>query len=481
MVYLAAIALYLTFLIGVGVYKSRAVQTPDDFMVAGRRVSAWFLAGSLVCTWMGSGSLFGGSGRAFREGFSTLWMSAGAWAGILLVYSLAHRVRRIAQYTVPDILEMRYTPAARLLATLAIVIAYLTITSYQFIGGGRLLHILTGVQPIYGQAITGALVVTYAILAGMLSVVALDIFNGILITGGVLIAAPFVLAAAGGWEGVAATLPPSHFTLFGRPGVAPALGLFFPTFFLLLGESSMYQKFMSARDGQAARHAVIGMIIGVMVVEIVLGATAIFGAAIYWDDPIFVEADGTFQARATETIILQVARCDVPPLVGVLLLTGAVAIVFSTASTFLLVPSTSLVRDIYQRFINPQAKPGAVIALQRCSILALGVAAFLASSFFESILDMALYAYTMVGAAVTPALLGAFLWRRVTETAGTVSIAAGVLVTIGYAASNALGLTELDYDLIVYPAGGASILCLVWVSLITKPSPESKWRPFWST
>ena len=54
MLYAAAIVLHLTFLIGVSVY------TPDDFMVAGRRVSAWFLAGTLVCTWMGSGSLFGG-------------------------------------------------------------------------------------------------------------------------------------------------------------------------------------------------------------------------------------------------------------------------------------------------------------------------------------------------------------------------------------------------------------------------------------
>ena len=135
--YICAIAGYLLFLIAVSIYRSRAVKTQDDFMVAGRRVSTLFLVGSLVCTWIGSGSLFGGAGRAFREGFSALWMSAGAWVGIAVIYFLAHRVRRVAQYTVPDILEMRYTPAARLLGTAAVVIAYLTIASYQFIGGGR--------------------------------------------------------------------------------------------------------------------------------------------------------------------------------------------------------------------------------------------------------------------------------------------------------------------------------------------------------
>ena len=198
MIYVWAIALYLVFLIFVSVSRSRRVKTQDDFMVAGRGVTTMFLVGTLVCTWIGSGSLFGGAGRAFRHGFSALWMSAGAWVGLLIVYYLAPRVRRIAQYTVPDILEIRYNAASRVLGTVAIIIAYLTIASYQFIGGGRLLEILTGVDQRYGQAIVCGLVVVYTIMAGMSSIVVLDVFNGILITVGILIAAPLALAGAGG-------------------------------------------------------------------------------------------------------------------------------------------------------------------------------------------------------------------------------------------------------------------------------------------
>jgi len=470
MIYLWSIGIYLAFLIVVSVYKSRRVKTQDDFMVAGRNVSAVFLVGTLVCTWIGSGSLFGGAGRAYRNGFSALWMSAGAWVGIAIVYFLAHRVRRIAQYTVPDILETRYTPAARLLGTLAIVIAYLTIASYQFIGGGRLLNILTGVDPMVGSAITCGLVIVYTVLAGMLSIVALDVFNGLLITAGVLLAAPLVLKAAGGWSVLTQTLPAEHFTVFGSLGVLPALGLFFPTFFLLLGESSMYQKFMSAFDERAARRAVIGMIAGVVLIETILNATAVFGAGIYQGDPALGNG---------ETIILQLARYDLPVVAGVVLLAGAVAIIFSTANTFLMIPSTNLTRDVFQRFLRPDASPSTLIWFQRGSIVVLAVISFIVSSFFESILDMALYAYTMVGAAVTPALLAAFLWRRVTPAGGTSSIAAGMLVTVGFAVSNAVGLTQWDYNYIIYPAGAASILCLIVVSLATPASPEAKWRPFW--
>ena len=162
MIYLWVIGIYLVFLIGVSLYKSRSVKTQDDFMVAGRSVPWYFLVGTLVATWIGSGSLFAGAGRAYREGFSALWMSSGAWLGLLLVYYLAGRVRRIAQYTVSDILETRYHPVARLLGTVAIIIAYLTIAGYQFMGGGRLLSILyPSLDPKTGMAIIGLLVVVF--------------------------------------------------------------------------------------------------------------------------------------------------------------------------------------------------------------------------------------------------------------------------------------------------------------------------------
>ena len=156
MIYVAVVVVYLLVLFAVGLSKMRTVKTQEDFMVAGRKTPWLLLVGTLVCTWIGSGSLFGGAGLAFRMGFSELWMSAGAWAGIACIYFLAHRVRRIAQFTLSDILETRYNQWARVLGTISITIAYLTIAGYQFRGGGRLLNILTGMDPLYGGMITCA-------------------------------------------------------------------------------------------------------------------------------------------------------------------------------------------------------------------------------------------------------------------------------------------------------------------------------------
>jgi SSS family solute:Na+ symporter len=476
--YIIAVIIYVLLLMGVGIYKSRSIKTQDDFMVAGRKTSTLFLVGTLVSTWIGTGSLFGGAGLAFRMGFAQLWMSAGAWLAIIIVYFLAHRVRRISEYTVPDILERRYNSTARILGTVIIIIAYLTIAGYQFRAGGRLLNILLGIDPRIGGAIACGVVIIFTVVAGMLSIMSIDIFNALMKTFGMIIALPLVYFAIGGAEQVA-KLPADRFEIFGQNDWVWAMGVFFPTFFLLLGESSMYQKFFSAKDESSARKAVIGMVIGVVVLETLLCALAVVGSSKYFTLQPFANPDGTLDKATTETIILQLARFDLPLIAGMILLCAAVAMMLSTATSFLMIPSTNVTRDIYQRFINPQISQTTIVRFQRIAIVILGVIAYVVASFFKSILDMAFTAYTMVGAGITPALLAAFLWKRVTIQGGVASIIAGLGVPLVITIANFI-LTEplMDTDYIILPSAAASIICLIGVSLMTNPSPEDKWKPF---
>jgi len=493
MIYLAVVVVYLLVLFAIGLSKMRSVKTQEDFMVAGRNTSWLLLAGTLVCTWIGSGSLFGGAGLAFRMGFAELWMSAGAWVGIACVYFLAHRVRRIAQYTLSDILETRYNKWARILGTLSITIAYLTIAGYQFRGGGRLINLLTGMDPLYGGMITCAIAISFTVIAGLVSIIAFDIINGVIMTLGVVVGVPMALSALGGWQAVQQNLPADHFAVFGANDWIWAAGVFFPTFFLLMGEGSMYQKFFAARDEKEARKAVIGMIVGVILIETLLCTLSVVGSSKYFTMLPFANAEGTLNKSETETIILQLARHDLPVPAGVLLIAAGVAIILSTANTFLMIPSTNVTRDLYQRFINPNASQEKIVALQRWMIVVLGVIAFIVAGFFKSILDMAFTAYTIVGAGVTPALLAAFLWRRTSIAGGVASIAAGMLTTILITIANfalagstwswevfGVKLLPMETDYIILPALLASLSALFIVSLATPPPPAAKWRPFWT-
>jgi SSS family solute:Na+ symporter len=462
--YLYAILAYLGVLVFLGLYQSKNLKTGDDFLVAGRTLPARVLVFTLLATWIGSGSLFGGAGLGYRAGFPALWQSAGAWTGIALVFFLAHRVRRLAKYTMPDVLELRYGPAARVLGTIVVVIAYTTIAAYQFRGGGRLLNMVADIDVAQGALITMVFCVAYTSLAGMLSVAYLDVGNGLAMLVGVSLAVVFLIGHAGGIGPAFDGLRPDQVALFGTlDPIADAGALFLPTMLLLMGEANMYQKFFSAKSEGAARRAVVAWIIGTIVVETLIVSVGVFGSAAI---PGLTTGD-------SEAIVIRVAGSILPPALGILLLCGAAAIIVSTANSFLLTPASALMRDVYQKSINRHATDKQILFYTRLMVMLLGVAGFVALRFFETILQMALWAYTMYGAAITPALLAIFLWPRVTRAGGVSSISAGMVTTMGWEAY-ARSAGGYPYGLAtVYPALVLSLIALVGVSLAT-PAPTAE-------
>jgi len=318
--------------------------------------------------------------------------------------------------------------------------------------------------------------------------VTVDVFNGIVITLAVLLALPYMIFEMGGVGQVLERLPAEHTTVLGGHNALWVIGVSLPTFLLILGESGMYQKFFSAKNARAARQAVLGMVAGIIVIETTLALLAIVGRAAF---PDLMEQTSVVGRAASETVILYMARHGLPTVGGMVLLAAAIAIVLSTGNTFLLVPSTNVSRDIYQRFINPNASERQKVNVQRIFIIVFGALGLVLLTQFQTVLSMALYAYSLVGASLTPALLACFLWKRVTPQGGVACIAGGLGSIVGVRLLNTLGVsftatlsgTEFDFassDYIVIPGVLASVGLLIVVSLLTKPSPPEKWQPFFA-
>lgn len=484
-VYLITVIVYLALMVVISLVQVRRVHgQQEEFMVGGRHVSTFMMVTTLIATWTGAGSLIGGAGLAYRQGYSELWMSVGAWLAILVVYKLAGRVRHIAEYTLPDILEKRFGGAARIMGAVALIIGATTIVGYQFKGGAFVLELVAGIPWKTGVALIAGMVILFTALAGMESIVHLDLVNGILIVAGIVIAVPLVLMNMGSVSEIRAALPPEHLTVLGGHSWVWAIAVFLPTFFLLLGEPSMYQKFFSTKDEATARRAVVGWIIGIFVVDVLICTLAILGRAKY---PHLIIEGGA------EKVILEIARFGLPTWAGVLLLAGGMAVVFSTANSFLLAPATNLTHDIFQRFIARGASQHTIVLINRLSIIVLGLLAYVLLTRFRNVLSMSLAAYTMIGAALTPAILAAFFWRRATTAGGLSSIAGGMIATIAtkmlvdlpgvqayFRARFGIPGAELG-EYIIIPAFFVAVVLLVVVSLCTKRQTEDQIAPFFAS
>lgn len=471
--YILLLAVIVVVLLVVSLSRIRKVKTKADFLVAGRSLPAYVLVFTLLSSWIGAGSLFAGAENAYRNGFAALWQPAGGWAGLLIIYFVAPRARRFAQFTIPDLLETRYNTTARILGIIAILFAYTAITSYQLKGGGDILHLATGIDNTAGMYIIAAFVIAFTAFAGMSSVAYMDVVIGILITITCFIAMPLLLGRLGGWAGLHRALPPDRFQVLGHLTLTKALEYFFPTFLLMLGNQSMYQKFFSAKSEKDARVAVVGWIVGTVILETLIVALAVFGSAIF--------GPGTELAGKPRETIPFIARNALPPWIGALLMGAVFAKVISTANNYLFSPATNLVNDVYTRFINRDASQGSILKVSRVLVVLLGIFALAQGAYWTSILAMALYAYTVYSAAITPVVMAAFFWRRATAAGAVTSIALGTVVTVAwnYGGKNFLPPAWAERDAI-FPALAVSLVALVVVSLLTRAPAREKWAPFFA-
>jgi solute:Na+ symporter, SSS family len=476
--YAIVLAVIVLSLLTVSLARLGKVKTKADYLVAGRSLPAFVLVFTLLSSWIGSGSLLGGAENAYKHGFVALWQGAGGWAGLLLIYFIAPRARKFAQYTIPDLLEARYNQTSRILGVIAILFTYTAITSYQLIGGGDILHLIF---PAYitadlGKYILAAFVILFTAIAGMSSVAYMDVAIGLLATITLLIAMPVLTHLAGGWTNVRASLPATHFQFFGDLSVIQAIELFFPTCLLLLGNQSMYQKFFSAKSEKAATRAVVGWLIGTVILETVIVVIAIVGSVLF--------PSGEVHDRPREIL----AYCGLHgfhgskplQLLGALLMGAIFAKIISTANNYLFSPATNLVNDVFVRYLAPDASNKRILIVSRLMVVLLGLWALYQSLHTESVLKKTLYAYTIYAAAITPVVLAAFFWKRANAAGAMASIAAGTVITIFWDTPfihHNLPAILSDRDAI-FPALIVSLICLVTVSLLTSPPTEEQLKPF---
>ena len=314
--------------------------------------------------------------------------------------------------------------------------------------------------------IAAVFIIAYTMLAGLLSLAYTDIVTGLLITGSVVVAFPVLLVKAGGIAGMAEAFlamkdKTHHMQFWGVYSPVQFVNYLLPVFLLILGDANQYQRIFAGRNARGARQAVTVMIFVALAIELLIIALA------------WVASSLTPDPENGKYILIYAAKHYMPPILGVIFLVTVVGIIISTANSFLLIPSITFIKDIYQAYINPKASEKQTIFLNRLLILVFGIIAYgvsLAFSESTGFFKKALYAYTIYGAAVTPSLVSALVWKRATPKAAVVSIMSGMAIPLlwGEALQPHLSgwASELDA---VLPAIAVSVLTLVGISLMASP------------
>ena len=455
MSYIIAISIYLLLLMIFGLIVARKkVKTTDDMVTGGRQLPFIILVGTLLATWCGGGGITGSAAVIYNGGpwVGVLTMAAPP-IGIILLYFIAGKVRKSNKVTVPEIMEARYGKGASIISALCVILAYVGVLATQLKAAADILVLLcssSGVQMSHGVAlvICTAVIVIITVGGGLVSVAYSDAVSALLMVGGFFLAIPFLMSVA---NGQGATLPVEKTTLTGGMSGWEILGYFLPSLALMMGDQNMLQRFASARNSKEAKKSNIGMFIG----EILVIASTI---------AVVTQAAKLYPSLETPSnVIFQVAVDYLPLAFGALLMCACMAFIVTTADSYLLSSATNLTNDIYVKYIRKDATDKQKMLVLRGTIVVFSFIAVALTLYFPTVLQLQMTAYTMYGAAITPAILFALFSKKVTPAAGVAGIVVGGLATIVW---TLLGVPYgIQCAIVAVPA---SVVAILVVSAITR-------------
>jgi SSS family solute:Na+ symporter len=419
--YLGVLLGYSVVLVAFGVLASRRVEGSASFFVADRRLGAGLIFSTFLAANIGAGSVIGASGLGYRDGLSAWWWVGSAGIGSLLLATwIGPRIWRVATqnglYTTGDYLEHRYGSSVR--ATIATLLWFLTlvILAAQLIAMSQILEWVVGAPRWAGAVIGGIVMTVYFTAGGLFSSAWVNLAQIGVLLAGFGIGLPLALSRAGGWGAVAAVAPRDP--TFGNFLVGPGSGfilvaLLVPAFIISPG---LLQKGFGARDERALR-----MGVGVQGVVLMLFAVipALMGMIARVYDPALANP---------EFAIPVVLTTGLPAVLGALGLAAIFSAEVSSADAILFMLSTSLSKDLYKRYVAPDASDAQMLRVARAAAVAGGVAGVLLAIVIPTVIDSLRVFYSVLSVSLFVPIVAGLHARRGGAPEALAAIGAGIAV-----------------------------------------------------
>lgn len=400
----------------VGIYAGRRVGSAADFTVSGRNAGVLLITGTITGTLVGGASTVGTAELAFRYGLSAWWFTLGGGIGcFLLAFLLAKPLRESGLETIPQFLALNYGPAAGPIAGIFSAVGIFLNIVAQILAAIALIVPIFHLSAYNAALIAIMLVICYVCFGGAMSTGIVGVLKLIILFASLLITGVLAYHMIGGVTGLVASFSPFPWlSLFGR-GYATDIAAGVS---LIVGVMSTQTYLQAMFSGKDVRTSVLGAVFsGIILLPSGLAGILVgMYMKLHYPDMLASAALPTFVINF------------LPAWLGGVVLAVLLVAVVGTAAGLSLGISTMFTRDIYQKYINPQADDRRMLTVSRAVLVAVVslTILFVAGNLKSMILQWSFLSMGLRGACVFLPLLGAVFFKKyVSPTAGILALAVG--------------------------------------------------------
>ena len=423
------VVFYLLVMLFIGWYSSKKITSNTDFMVAGRRLGPFLMAGTLAATEIGGGSSLGVVQQGMQNhGISAAWYIITMGFAFVILTFLAPKFRAATVKTVPEYFRRRYGKSAGLITAIIMLLPLIGLTAGQFIASSVILSTMLGISYKTAVIIVAVVVTIYSIMGGLWSVTLTDFIQVFLIIIGMIIAVPFAMRLAGGWGNVVANVPAETFNMFKgySPMAVISLTIMYVATFTV-GQEAV-SRYYAARDGKAAKQGSILAAIINFIYAFIPAVLGIITLALINMGKFNAEDFADVGARYALPVLAMEAM---PAVICGLLFAGIISATMSSSDSDLLGAGSIFANDIYRVVLKPDATSEDVMKVTKIVMAIVGVVSmFIALFNTSSLVNLLMFCFTLRAAgAFFPYVLGHY-WTGASLAGTIASLISGSIVVV---------------------------------------------------
>ena len=379
---------YFLILIGIGVVTSRLIQNISDYFVAGKGLGYWLVSFSSRASGESGWLILGLTGMGFVAGLHAFWVTLGEVVGVLIAWLfLVQRFKLLTDeydsITIPDYLESRFHDVTHILRIVSAIVLSVFVTMYvagQYVAAGKAFEGFLGMNRVNGIILGMVIVIFYSVAGGFLAVAWSDLIQGILMFLGLTLVPLTAMVYLGGpvelFEGIR-SIDPVLLTIsgdgdpWGIPTILTILGLV-SIGWGFLGSPQLFVRFIAIKNNRELINGSLVAVLFTVFTDAGAVLTGMCGRVLYEN----LDWISMFYGMVDEEMVYPLMIDDLFPLwISAIFLAVVLAAIMSTADSLLVVASSAVVRDIYQKIFRPGASQTWLTRLSRIVTLILSLLA----------------------------------------------------------------------------------------------------------
>ena len=467
---------YSGLMLYIGFYFFKKNKNTEDYFLGSRSLGPVVSALSAGASDMSGWLLMGLPGALYVSGFIESYIAIGLTIGATLNWTFVAKRLRIYtsvvanSITIPDYFETRFDDDRHILRVVCAVVILVFFTFYVssgLVSGAKLFESTFGLRYEYALTTGAVIIVAYTFLGGYKAVCWTDLIQGLLMMGALVVVPLVMLYHLGGFGeaiSIVSQIKPSALSMGTNTSwiavvsaLAWGLGYF--------GQPHILVRFMSIRS---TKEIPLATIIGISWMAISLLGACFIGilgiAYVYKFD---------LSLNDPEKIFIVMSQLLFNPWVAGILLSAILAAVMSTASSQLLVSSSTIAEDFYKRVFRKDASSKMVMNLGRAGVLLVALIAFVISTDKNSsVLSIVSYAWAGFGASFGSVMIFSLFWSKMTRSGAICGMITGAVVVVVYKNFLASALNFPIYEIV--PGFVCASIAIVAISLCGTPRAGTK-------